>query len=311
MAAETARARRAAGRGEAGEQPAPAREGRDAGGGAGAVRGLILGEIGTETALGSGHESGAQVLCMFITEVAALDRRRGTAWRMLAKGLRESGVAEAGGEVHAIVRKHAAQQHDMRRWCEGLGMKEAEEPGEAEWAGYRPRAGAREQQEAYMHGAAAAVLRVLEQRGYDEGATEVGMRWAAGAEKDILPAAGGVRAQAVKIMKGVHEAIDGSHAGRTFDTREVIPRRARGGFSVIATRATQARGRAAGASGGGTAEASGQEEEAGRRAGEAQPNEDGMATEWAAAEIEEMEEEMENAMWEGEGEGGAERKAEG
>ena len=148
-----------------------------------------------------------------------------------------------------MVRKHAKQQHDMRKWCESLGMREAEEPHGAEWAGYRPRAGAREQQEAYMHGEAAAVLQALERRGCDEGAAEAGTRWAMGGEKDTLPTAGGVRTQAMRIMREMHEAIDGSHAGRTFDPREVIPKRAKGGFSVIATGAAQAQGQAAGAGG--------------------------------------------------------------
>ena len=191
----------------------------------GEVKGLLLGEVGQEQKLGGDAEG--RVKCLFVTEVvvAARARRERVASRMLVRAIRETQAEE----VHMIVREQAEQQKGMREWCTRMGMQRVADAAAAGLA-YLPRVGG-ERAETYWHGRTADMLEAL--GGNERARRAIDMKWTTGVAAAVLPAA--ERKDMRRMMRDVHEGRGGSHEGRTWDEREVVPRRH--GCSVVARNA--------------------------------------------------------------------------
>ena len=209
---ETERAERARkrGEGEGGRQE----EDRDG------LAGVMLAEVGNAAALTEARR-GQRVMCLFVTEIYTRSngRRAGTARQMLAHAVEKSGATE----VHAIVRAGAEQQEGMRQLCGKVGMRRAEAGGDT---AYEPRQGDTATSEEYWYGDARDVVAAAAE-GHG-----VKVEWHTGGGGALLPKEH--RKAIRKGLRTMHEGRGGSHEGRTWDEREVIPRKA--GCCVVATR---------------------------------------------------------------------------
>ena len=135
-----------------------------------------------------------------------------------------------------IVRDEAEQQEGMRKLCGTLGI---ERVTDMSGLPYTPRRGGPRTKEEYWCGDARTVRQRIAQRA--KGA-RVQMEWETGDGIAVIRKT--ARREARQMMRAEHESVGGSHEGRTWDEREVLPKKR--GCCVLAARATgQDGGRAA------------------------------------------------------------------